>query len=267
MLRQRLVSAFILIPIVLLGIWLLPLRSFVLLTALFFLVAVWEWSLFLSIQHMAARTLYLVIWLGAVGILYWVEPFTRTQLLIASGVWWLLAVVLIGMYPFSSYIQMLIRPLYGLFGILIFSFCWAGFYDLKQRHFSYVMYILVLTWVVDSSAYFVGRRWGRHAFFSKVSPKKTLEGLLGGFVGAVGCITAFGWIFSPNWEQWLKFATISIVAAIFAVVGDLFESLMKRETGVKDTGTMIPGHGGLLDRIDSMLAAVPIFALGVHQWL
>ena len=122
-----------------------------------------------------------------------------------------------------------------------------------------VLLVLVLVWVADTAAYFVGRAWGRHKLAPSISPGKTWEGALGGAVGvlvyAIICGTFIEGLF------WVPYLLAAALLAVLSIVGDLFESAAKRQAGVKDSGTLLPGHGGIMDRIDSATAALPAAAL------
>ncbi|MDX1433429.1 MAG: phosphatidate cytidylyltransferase [Gammaproteobacteria bacterium] len=127
-----------------------------------------------------------------------------------------------------------------------------------------VLFLLVLVWCADSAAFFVGRRYGRRRLASRVSPGKSVEGVLGAMLaGALlaGAAAPLGGVPAP-----LPFVALSVLTVITSVLGDLTESAFKRRAGVKDSGSLIPGHGGVLDRIDSLTAAAPLFVLGYH-WL
>ena len=117
-------------------------------------------------------------------------------------------------------------------------------------------------WAADTGAYFAGRKFGRRKLAPRISPNKTVEGLVGGVVAgvALGLVVAVFAGATPG--QLPAVALVALVAVLFSVVGDLFESLLKRQVGVKDSSNLIPGHGGLLDRVDGMVAALPAFALG-----
>lgn len=131
---------------------------------------------------------------------------------------------------------------------------------------TYVLFLLGLVWVADSGAFFVGRRWGRRKLARPISPGKTLEGACGGL--AAGLLFSLGGAAAFNLDpaQWPGFILICLVTVVFSIVGDLFESMIKRQHDVKDSGALLPGHGGILDRIDSLTAAAPIFLLGL-RWL
>ncbi|RZA23605.1 MAG: CDP-archaeol synthase, partial [Lysobacteraceae bacterium] len=126
---------------------------------------------------------------------------------------------------------------------------------------------LTIVWAADSGAYFAGRHFGGKLFGGRklaprISPNKTIEGLLGGIVAGVATGLLFGGIAGLSLAQAPAFILVAVATVLFSVVGDLFESLMKRHVGVKDSGNLIPGHGGILDRLDGVLAALPIFVLG-----
>jgi phosphatidate cytidylyltransferase len=121
-----------------------------------------------------------------------------------------------------------------------------------------VLLVLVLVWIADTAAYFVGRAWGRRKFAPAISPGKSWEGALGGLAGAAGyAIICVYWI---KEIMWAPFFAAAILLAMVSIVGDLFESAAKRQAGVKDSGALLPGHGGILDRIDSATATLPVAA-------
>ena len=117
-------------------------------------------------------------------------------------------------------------------------------------------------WAADTGAYFAGRKFGRRKLAPRISPNKTVEGLVGGVVAGMVFGLAFALFAGASVGQLPAIALVALVAVLFSVVGDLFESLLKRQVGVKDSSNLIPGHGGLLDRVDGMVAALPAFALG-----
>lgn len=123
---------------------------------------------------------------------------------------------------------------------------------------SEVLSVLVLVWIADTAAYFVGRAFGRHKLAPSISPGKTWEGAAGGIGGALVYAILLG-VFSRG--AWWTYLGIAAVLAVLSIVGDLFESAAKRQAGVKDSGTLLPGHGGVMDRIDSATATLPIAAL------
>ena len=121
---------------------------------------------------------------------------------------------------------------------------------------------LALVWAADSGAYFAGRRFGRRKLAPTISPNKTIEGAIGGLVAGVAVALAFGAFAGATLAQLPLLALVAVATVLASIVGDLVESLLKRQAGAKDSGTLIPGHGGVLDRIDGVLAALPVFAIG-----
>ena len=151
-------------------------------------------------------------------------------------------------------------------GLLVLLPCWASVNFIRNQDDSglaMLLFLFVLVWGADSTAYFVGKKWGKTKLAQSVSPGKTVEGLGGALLFAVIFSLA---VFSANAVSlsfWPWGIALSVITVLFSVVGDLFESVMKRQIGVKDSGVLFPGHGGLLDRIDSLTAAAPLFALGL----
>lgn len=131
---------------------------------------------------------------------------------------------------------------------------------LQNQNVSILLLLLFIVWGADSFAYFSGKAFGRHKLAPNLSGGKTIEGVIGGLVGVL-LITGV-WMYFYNESNW-GFLLLALVTGIFSVVGDLYESIYKREAGVKDSGNILPGHGGILDRIDGLLAATPIFMIGL----
>jgi phosphatidate cytidylyltransferase len=131
----------------------------------------------------------------------------------------------------------------------------------------YVMFALCLIWAADSGAYFIGKYFGKHKLAVKISPKKTVEGLLGGILFAFVTALIFALIAKVPFNKWLYWSGLVLITVLFSVLGDLFESMLKRRANVKDSGSLVPGHGGVLDRIDSLTAALPVFTLGLLLFL
>ena len=123
----------------------------------------------------------------------------------------------------------------------------------------FVLLVLALVWIADTAAYFIGRAWGRHKLAPSVSPGKTWEGAAGGVVGA--CVYAMIVSLFRDGPSWMAYMSLAVLLAVISILGDLFESAVKRQAGAKDSGTLLPGHGGILDRIDSATAVLPVAAL------
>jgi phosphatidate cytidylyltransferase len=280
LLKLRVITALILAPLTLLGIFLLPAFGLSLALSCVFLIASHEWSGFIS-QNNAARLGYTLA-LGAVLFLtqtqFPMDAIDQVPLALwlfgAAGLWWVVALGLVLSYP------KLPQKLYGcawiklLLGVVtLIPFFWAlmtlrGLWPENiTTGAGWVIYVLALVWAADSGAYFAGKRFGRHKLAPKVSPGKTIEGLLGGILASTIVIVAVvvGAELTTQQALWLLVASYLTVFA--SALGDLLESLLKREAGIKDSGRLLPGHGGVLDRIDSLTAALPIFTLCYLLWL
>ena len=129
------------------------------------------------------------------------------------------------------------------------------------------MYGLALIWVADIGAYFSGKKYGKNKLAENISPGKTIEGLIGALVLTSLYTLLAGYYFDLDTTQTISLLLISLLLTIISVVGDLYESTLKREVGLKDSGNILPGHGGILDRIDSVLAAMPVFSVSMHFFI
>lgn len=179
---------------------------------------------------------------------------------------WLAIPVLMTQYRYSGNWSFPVRLLVGMFTLALMWICLQGLVFV-HAHFSYgpwlLLYLLSLVWVADTGAYFAGKKFGKNKLAPAISPGKTLEGVAGGVVANILWISL---IFSLNdgWGiQYPYFLLLSLVTSLISVVGDLYESVLKREAGFKDSGKILPGHGGVLDRIDSIIAATPVFIAGL----
>lgn len=176
---------------------------------------------------------------------------------------WLIAVVWIRQFPENTswHDNRLIA-----IGLLVITSAMSAMFYLWSQSPWWLLYVFVLVWCADSGAYFVGRKFGKRKMAPKVSPNKSMEGLYGGLATGLIAVLAVSYFkLDLSGGQLLAFVVLSAVTIVASVFGDLFESMLKRQAGIKDSGSILPGHGGVLDRIDSLLSAMPIFALGF--WL
>ena len=265
MLRQRILAALLLIPLVVWVVLWAPPPVFAIATALVLLGAAWEWTRLAALPGPALRIGYLLAFAALLG-LCWLrlnEPDWASGLLVLALAWWVLALAWI-LRPLAGQRR---RGLKALLALLVLPPAWVGLNLLHAapQGPAWVMFLLVLIWVADSGAYFAGRAFGRHKLAPRVSPGKTWEGVAGGLLACalVGWLGG-GWLGDAALNR-SGLVLLAVATGAISIVGDLFISLLKRQVGLKDTGHLIPGHGGVLDRIDSLLAATPAFVLGLEQ--
>ncbi|MEH2919687.1 phosphatidate cytidylyltransferase [Samsonia erythrinae] len=275
MLKYRLITAFILIPIVIAALFLLPPLGFKLVTLAICMLAAWEWGQLAGFASYAQR-LWLAILCGFLLALmllslpayhYSVHIPQISITLWSSLVWWGIALFLVLFYPSSASFWRHSRTLRILFGVMtIVPFFW-GMVALRQYHYAinpfigawWLLYVMLLVWGADSGAYLFGKLFGKRKLAPKVSPGKTWEGFLGGLATSALISLLFS-LYAPLTVVTSTLLICSVAAALASVLGDLTESMFKREAGIKDSSHLIPGHGGVLDRIDSLTAAVPVFS-------
>ena len=251
----------VLIPIVLLAIGFLPMPWFAVLVGIVIAWAAWEWAALAGIINNYSRGLYVLLIAAALLAAYYLSVF---WILVASlVVWiWITASILCyasGFAPLGFQYSM-IKIVVGFFTLVP---CWLAITALREDIGGpgWLLFSFVVVWMMDTGAYVTGRWWGKHTLITRVSPKKTWEGLWGGIISALLMAIVVGLIFQRPFGRVFLFCLLTLITAVFAIVGDLFESMLKRQAGVKDSGQLLPGHGGILDRIDSVVAALPVFVL------
>lgn len=261
MLKQRVLTAVVLV-VVLLGVMLgLPYIATVGLVTLLVLVGAWEWAAFIGSGTPRSRLLFTVVVavaLAASLYLYYATPgFVRVVMSVAMA-WWMVAFVWICLAPER------VSPLAaGIAGLLALVPCWLAlaYVTLSTQTTLWVLFTLALVWAADTGAFFAGRWLGRVPLAPRVSPKKTWEGVFGGMLtSALVAWLAASYLFTV--DVW-PFVITCIGVAALSIIGDLTESMLKRAKGLKDSGNFFPGHGGMLDRIDSVTAAAPALVFGL----
>lgn len=288
MLKQRIATALILAPLTLAAVFLLSLPWFAAMVGMVTLLGAWEWGAFIAAKSESTNEenqdnrLIRCIFTVSVALLLisfsvvvptdtiWqhgqLHPLYLATLLV-GGLWWFLSSVMVLYFPKGQAVWRNSDFLKGIFGQLTLIPFWVGM--MAMRAYSYpndpmfggvlIAVIFVIVWGADVGAYFVGRQFGRHKLMPRVSPGKTIEGALGGIVTAIiGTFIANYFFYSI---EPIALFIIVLVTGLFSVFGDLSESMFKRTAGIKDSGNLLPGHGGILDRIDSLTAAVPLFSL------
>jgi phosphatidate cytidylyltransferase len=267
MLKTRALTAAVLLAVFGSALFFLPQVLWVAFSALLLGAAAWEWGALAALKP-PQRPVYV-----AVTILLFLSPLAFP----AGGAWYAPAWV----YYTSAFFWVLLAPLWlwrwqGLgsqaallaAGLIMLVPACAALVDLRGGHPALLLAVLGTIWISDSAAYFVGRRFGKRKLAPSISPGKTWEGVAGALVAVALYALAWAAIGGPQnpWvgstrsaPEWL--AAVLLGLAVVGIIGDLFESLIKRQAGVKDSGTLLPGHGGILDRIDAPVAMLPLAVL------
>lgn len=263
MLKQRVITAIILAPLFVLLVLKLSALSFCVFTGAMMLWCACEWSGLMGVKKFPQSLIYPALMLAALfGAMWLYIPSTSVLALIG----WLIALWLVVIYPRGSQLWGKGVFIRGGMGFLVLIPCWLAINFIRNYpQGPYILlFLFILIWGADTGAYFAGKFFGKHKIAPLVSPGKTWEGLIGALIVTV--LINIGVI---QWMQ-LPFATglaltgISLLTVLFSVLGDLFESMLKRKENLKDSGRLLPGHGGILDRIDSLTAAAPVFLLGLY---
>lgn len=267
MLLQRVLTALVLAPLMLAGIYLLPdlwFRAFIGLIVLF---AVREWANIAGLDKLWQKAAVIVA-AGAVMLVIHltidVNSTTWVALVLVCLLWWAFAFWLIVSYPgHSSWLSR--RSLRLLVAFPVLGAFWMGLIWLKVQSESVLLltWLMLLVWGADIGAYFSGRLFGKEKLAPNVSPGKTWAGVYGGMATSmlVSLVTALFFLPEHSVKGWVWLLALSAVVVAVSVMGDLFESMLKRNRGIKDSSALLPGHGGVLDRIDSLCAATPVFVL------
>jgi phosphatidate cytidylyltransferase len=273
MLRQRVITGIVLATGFLTAIVFVPLPGLAAIFGIIVVLGGWEWARMAGWQSNLSRGLYAFILAATLGGLYFycdlaaspqdnqVQPFLGLACL-----WWSVAMLWVKGYPASGALwgNMAMRSLMGL---LILAPAWlAAVYLLSFARGGMLMVAMILIVVTaDIGAYFSGKAFGKHKLAPQVSPAKTWEGFWGGVLACL-LLSLAGWYLLPVQKQHIgliSVVTVVLITGVASVVGDLTVSMVKRQSGIKDSGNILPGHGGVLDRLDSISAAAPVFALGL----
>lgn len=273
MLRQRVITALVMAALFLGAMAYLSIPGL----ALFFAAAValggWEWALLAGWRGPLLRSLFVLLVLAGLGALYIYcglgESPSRAQAQPVLGLaclWWCFSLLWVKGYPGSAVIWGNV-PMRSLMGLVSMVGAWfAAVYLLSFPRGGLLMVALILVVAAaDIGAYFAGKTFGRHKLAAAVSPAKTWEGFWGG-MASVALLAVLFWYLLPAHLAHVSLAavvTVTLSTALASVVGDLTVSMVKRESGLKDSGSLLPGHGGVLDRLDSICGAAPVFALGL----
>lgn len=272
-LRRRWATGVVIGAGVVAGVFLLQPLGVAVVTGVVGLAAGWEWTRLAGMEGSRARAVYLAA-LIAIGVGLWIADMPLTRItLVAAAIWWLgvSAWLLFGAAPRTDHGRAdgrSARPRWGwlALGLLLLPSLVLGVAALAgpvSNGRGVMLYALCLVWAADIGAFFVGRSVGRHSLAPWISAGKTWEGFGGGLLAVLIYALAGGWILGVPASAFAGWIGLALLAGAVSVTGDLFESMLKREAGVKDSGNLLPGHGGVLDRVDSLVGAIPILALGL----
>jgi phosphatidate cytidylyltransferase len=270
--KQRLLTGSVLVVSIISAVFFLSTPVLAVLLLLVILIAGWEWASLIHLSKPIGHFIFvfiLALCSGSVWYLSKVQQETYLVILVA-GFWWLLVLIVLAVYQPS--IQASHKKhnasRYALQIAAVFTLipAWVALASLHQIQPGLLLFLFLLVWGADSMAFFTGKSIGRTKLAPLMSPGKTREGLFGALLATLilGVIGAL-WLKLPVLLA-VYFTGLCLVTVLFSVIGDLFESLLKRQAGVKDSGKILPGHGGVLDRIDSLTAAAPVFTLGLY-WM
>lgn len=274
MLKTRIITALILAPIAIGGIFFLPPLGFALFTAAIITLGAWEWANMSGFEQQSGRIFYAAV---IALILYGLLNVPAVAVLWLALVWWAVCFLLVRSYPAGSESWGSV-PVRAFMGVLVLVPAWVGLNHLRAGAFQFggtdnnlllILYVFCVVWVADIGAYFAGRAFGKAKLAPRVSPGKSWAGVWGGLVAVGTFAFIVSVLVSASAVETVLLIIASLVTGLVSVLGDLLESMLKRFRGIKDSSRLLPGHGGIMDRIDSLTAAVPVFALIITQlgWL
>ncbi|RTE66921.1 phosphatidate cytidylyltransferase [Amphritea opalescens] len=265
MLKERFWTAVLLAPIVLAGLFLSSFDVFKLFVAGIVLLGAWEWANLAGLIPSTARLAYTSLIAALMATLNYYSPAGEFSgfLWVAVLFWWMAAFWVVR-YPVVSGWQASWQRL--LIGVLVLTSTWMALVTLQHQPKGDVLLLmlLLLVWGADIGAYFAGKTWGKAKLAPNVSPGKTRAGLWGGLTSCALISLCFIVYLELDLLLGVYLLLIAMLAGLASVLGDLFESMLKRHRGIKDSSQLLPGHGGILDRIDSITAAAPVFVLCLH---
>ena len=270
--KQRITTALLLAPVPVLAVLLLPTPWLAAAVAAVMLAGLWEWTAFAGLEEKPARLMFLTANALLMAALVWgggPSLFTLKVASLVGVVWWGLVLLWLARPRFAAADSQGARGFKLLAGSLCALPAWCALGWLHSEDPlgpRWTLFALALVWAADSGAYFTGSKFGKRKLAPAISPGKTWEGVFGGLAASVLLAALVLPLLGLSWSSLLALALLTLATAAISVVGDLFESLMKRHSGVKDSGAIFPGHGGLMDRLDSLLAALPVFVVG-KAWL
>ena len=272
MLKLRIITALVLGPLVIWSVLGLSHQFLAYELAAILCIGAWEWARLAGITHQLGRIGFALFVAGLLWLLaYFLHQdisILNPVLYFAGGFWLfaLFSIVYFNRSPVTTVTNLSVsaRVITLLVGACLLLSAFVALTALHRSYgANYVLVLLVLIWIADSGAYFAGKAFGKHKLAMNVSPGKTWEGVAGAIVGTVIAGYLISLLLNIESANIIYFILVAVVTVALSIVGDLIESLFKRRSGVKDSSQILPGHGGILDRIDSLIAAAPIFLLGL----
>lgn len=257
MLKARIITAVIALAVLMIILFAVPATVAELAVATVTLAGAWEWSALLRLQSPARRLLYVMAVAILLALAYFNIGAMGAELLFVALAFWLAAMVWVMVYPTP-----VPNIAVWLAGPLVLVPLFVALISLYRFGSETLLFVLTVVWAADIGAFFAGKTFGRVKLKPSISPGKTWEGVIGGLIAVALLSTAGSYLFDERLIQLLPFC---LAVACLSIVGDLTVSIFKRNAGIKDSGTLFPGHGGVLDRVDSIAAASPIFALGIAR--
>ena len=270
--RTRVIAAAIMAPVAILAVLYLPSEFLAALVAALMMLGLWEWTLLAGLRDRVWRAAYLVGNAALMVALVWGAGrglFTLKLVSLLGALWWLLVLLWLTRFELAASDNGWSRALKLFTGSVSVIPAWAALCLLhasQPKGPAWALFALLIVWAADSGAYFIGVRFGKNKLAPRISPGKSWEGFFGGLLATLLLATVALSFLGLSWTSLPGILLLTAVTALFSVAGDLFESLLKRHAGTKDSSDLIPGHGGVLDRVDSLLAALPVFVVG-KEWL
>ena len=283
MLLKRILTATFLAAMVITAIFVLPSFYFFFFIGIIVLIGAWEWTALSDIYSIPGKLMFLLalivpmlvvtFWTQILELLSLLLQFPEIKkysgfldwLVVAPVIFWVIMALMIRREP-DALLKLEIKKRYKVFiGGFVLFFAWMFLCKLRSFYGSIaVMYFLALIWGADIAAYFVGKKWGKDKLSPVISPGKTVQGMYGAIASSVVLAIILALYYGYTFISATDVALLSVLTVMISIYGDLFFSLVKRRAGVKDSGSLLPGHGGMLDRIDSVIAAAPFYFMGIH---
>lgn len=267
MLKYRLLTAFLMGPLILWAIYAMPENYFSVFALVLVSLGAWEWSAFSGwVKPLQRSIFFLLNVILFVAVLLLQNEMLNIILVAASLLWWVICIPLLRAFPFKKNNFIHKQAVTTLIGVVLLLGTFVSMMLIRNAPpygSEYVLYLILIIWFADSGAYFAGRTLGKNKLIPNVSPGKTWEGVAGAFVVTfIVALVSINLLDVPS-SHAIIFIIITELTVLYSIVGDLSESMFKRMANIKDSGQILPGHGGILDRIDSLMSGFPVFFAGL----